>query len=687
MDHPGGSTSQFSPPRGVRRAAPLLAVAAAAVLLGAAAYADGGAAPAPFPTLDVRADTGWREPDSVKSVGGVLNVTMAVVATRLPVPIDSTNSFPLQAYQLLWVNGNQVNSAPSYPAPTFIVNPGDLVQIKLYNRMDSSSNTRCMSYPAANSGRDTMQDCFHGPTWTNIHYHGFHVTPGGTGDNVLLMIAPLDSMQYSFRIPTNQSPGTHWYHPHKHGSVALEVGNAMSGAFLVRNPTMGLDSLTAAYGIREVLAAVQQIDSLPNLVDGNDGFETVVNGLTAPDIPIAPNEVIRLRLVNENISSTADFQVFFPNDQGFKMFDIARDGVAYSNLNYERGRPDTALFIYPGNRLDLYVQAPPPSANLTNGRFELRIRTVRPQPQSLKVRAFNGDATQAEGVPLVRFRLTPSAATSYDTVLPPSLPALPRFLSNIGPTRDTAVVVFNDTGFVLRNPPGTPTEFYLGTANNHYMRFNDTTVYIPISTRNRPVPMVLGDSQTWRVQNFGVSKNHPFHIHINPFQILHVTYGPKDKFRDYYRFLNEAAARGAPIWSDVVPLPVLWVDSVGGKAVSHPGEVIIAQRYDPFTNCPNCGPAYGQFVMHCHILGHEERGMMQLLEIFQSRAAADRFVLTHPRLIANELGRGPAPRPYRRPTRPSGGYGRGGGHGGGGGNGGGGGGGTGHSPGGHDHGS
>jgi FtsP/CotA-like multicopper oxidase with cupredoxin domain len=284
----------------------------------------------------------------------------------------------------------------------------------------------------------------------------------------------------------------------------------------------------------------------------------------------------------------------------------------------------------------MYVKAPPASVNPT-GTFELRIRTVRPQPQSLKVRAFHTDAVQAAGVPLVRFHLA-ARAEAYDTTLPPTLPALPSFLQNIGATRDTAVVVFNDTNFVTRTPPGTPTDFYLGTARNHYMRFNDTVVYVPLSTRNVPVPMVLGDSQTWRVQNYGVSKNHPFHIHINPFQILHVSYGPNDKFRDYYAFLNAAAARGAPVWSDVVPLPVLWTDTVNGTPTSHPGEVMIAQRYDPFTGCPNCGPAYGQFVMHCHILGHEERGMMQLLQIFQTRQAAARFVLSHPRLIANELG-------------------------------------------------
>ena len=30
-----------------------------------------------------------------------------------------------------------------------------------------------------------------------------------------------------------QAPGTHWYHAHKHGSTAINVGNGMTGAFII----------------------------------------------------------------------------------------------------------------------------------------------------------------------------------------------------------------------------------------------------------------------------------------------------------------------------------------------------------------------------------------------------------------------------------------------------------------------
>jgi hypothetical protein len=45
--------------------------------------------------------------------------------------------------------------------------------------------------------------------------------------------------------------------------------------------------------------------------------------------------------------------------------------------------------------------------------------------------------------------------------------------------------------------------------------------------------------------------------------------------------------------------------------------VVITQKYDDFQGCTDgsCGPPNGYFVMHCHILGHEERGMMQVLQV------------------------------------------------------------------------
>jgi L-ascorbate oxidase len=144
--------------------------------------------------------------------------------------------------------------------------------------------------------------------------------------------------------------------------------------------------------------------------------------------------------------------------------------------------------------------------------------------------------------------------------------------------------------------------------------------------------------------------NHPFHIHINPFQVdsVHAPAGAKDPFYPLYQELRAASRRRSPIWLDVVPLPSPALDD-SGKVIlnprtglpANPGYVFITQRYDSFTGCKDakCGPPTGHFVMHCHILGHEERGMMQVLEVVRPGQR-----------LSKPSGHG-APRPAARPGR------------------------------------
>jgi len=99
--------------------------------------------------------------------------------------------------------------------------------------------------------------------------------------------------------------------------------------------------------------------------------------------------------------------------------------------------------------------------------------------------------------------------------------------------------------------------------------------------------------QDWVLENYTSRIAHPFHIHINPFQIIEIysptlnqTYTPPNNF----------------IWQDVIALPPAKIDTT--QII--PGRVIIRQKYPDFT---------GTFVLHCHILAHEDRGMMQLVRI------------------------------------------------------------------------
>lgn len=579
---------------------------------------------------------------------GIVDVRMTVDTATLPVPriqvfqrtakISDTVLVPvpmrLRAYRVTHVNGRpSPDSAPRFPGPTFRVGTGDSVRIRLVNNLpNTGSETQCSNYPAAANGVDKFEDCFHGPNWTNIHYHGFHVTPNKSADDVLLQIAPGDSFQYAFRIPRNQSAGTHWYHPHKHGSVALQVTNGMSGAFFITG-THGLDSLTAANGWRERLLALQQVNDTINLMvpSGPPTPPTLVNGQYRPTIRMRPGEVQRWRLVDENITATAQFRVGFVDVDGQgepTVYDVARDGVQYASANYSTRtaagtyvlQPDTAVLLAPGNRLDVLVKAPN-----TTGRHVFRATPNHPHEED--GRGLRGGAAADTGsrkvLPPDTLFWVEVVGDKVDQQLPDTLPTLPPFLANLtGPVNPgrlmvdptLPVVVFNDSApsFNVRSASN-PSRFFLGNARNPFMRFNSDSVYVPENAERAQLPMVLGSTQVWRVENRGTATNHPFHIHINPFQVLHVTVptGPRDKNFALYEQLNTAARNGAPIWLDVVPLPL--ADTTGG--VVTPGIVFIAQKYADFEACPGCGSAAGWFVMHCHILGHEERGMMQVLQI------------------------------------------------------------------------
>jgi FtsP/CotA-like multicopper oxidase with cupredoxin domain len=71
-----------------------------------------------------------------------------------------------------------------YPGPTLVVRRGDRVRILLRNALPDSD--------------------------ANIHFHGFHVMPDGTGDNMMIHVAPGDAFQYDFVVPRNQDQGLFW---------------------------------------------------------------------------------------------------------------------------------------------------------------------------------------------------------------------------------------------------------------------------------------------------------------------------------------------------------------------------------------------------------------------------------------------------------------------------------------------
>jgi FtsP/CotA-like multicopper oxidase with cupredoxin domain len=88
----------------------------------------------------------------------------------------------------------------------------------------------------------------------------------------------------------------------------------------------------------------------------------------------------------------------------------------------------------------------------------------------------------------------------------------------------------------------------------------------------------VGDVDEWTIRNVDPAFNHPFHIHINPYQVTHINGQPVDS--PSYEDTTVVAANG--------------------------GSITFRTRYADFS---------GTYMYHCHILGHEDGGMMGVIQV------------------------------------------------------------------------
>ncbi len=140
----------------------------------------------------------------------------------------------------------------------------------------------------------------------NLHTHGFQASPQNPGDNVLISIRPGQRWEYAHDLPADHPPGFHWYHPHRHGSAAIQFLSGMAGVILVEG---GLDEVPEIAAAVDELMVIQEIrlgadglvahfyDALAGI---NDHTFHLVNGQLEPTYTMAPGEVQRWRILNAN---------------------------------------------------------------------------------------------------------------------------------------------------------------------------------------------------------------------------------------------------------------------------------------------------------------------------------------------------------------------------------------------------
>ncbi|MBR1001957.1 MULTISPECIES: multicopper oxidase family protein [Bradyrhizobium] len=504
--------------------------------------------------------------------------------------------------------------------PTIRAHPGDTLYIRLVNKLPAGVHNPHPQdpVPPEHAGHFSFNI-------TNLHTHGLNTSPEGDSDNVFLEIAPAEfqddpkSVQtYRIKLHNKHPAGTFWYHAHVHGVTAIQLSSGMAGALIVEGGTDakgGLDTVPEiqAANPNEKTLVLQQLSYSP---DGQlESFDRVnlggvsfrrhptVNGQLVPTIHMRPGEVQRWRLIHagvaENIALSLD---------GHNLYEIASDGIALGRkVPWPAVQATSAgvrsLLLAPGNRTDVLVQATALKPGETRKEYFLR---DDPLPPQLSLRStfaalslekigmtsqLRADQLldQVTGKPEDVIARIVVEGDPTDMKLPRDEALADRVPSELSPitAEEMQKVDHQQASFIIQ-PRRCKAD---GDCSENCAAGSDGCAY-RFLVNNRifmsgapPRVLQLGRVTEWKLA--GLLMPHPFHIHVNPFET--------DR--------EEPTADGKlvtrKVWKDTLLLPTS----------TDPGNmqfVTVRARQLHFT---------GKFVLHCHILSHEDVGMMEAVEI------------------------------------------------------------------------
>lgn len=540
------------------------------------AFALGSAEAQPTCNLCNEPTRAWMEPQVISSSGGVLNYTLEA-------------KFVESAFGGIMLRHRSYNGLLT--GPTFRFKAGDTLNILLKNNLPVATD-RSKKFNV-----------------TNLHTHGFHVSPkcdpdnltgpwNWCSDNVLITIEPQTEVQFKFELPEDHPPGTHWYHPHHHGATAVQVTSGMSGALLLEG---NVDVMLRERDISERLFVFQQIqynretrevstcydfgdcelltdDFGSNVFDPTDPsnpltfiVNTSINGVLKPLISLRPGQIERWRFIHAGIKGAlnvtlvpakrgqcnADYNL---EKEALPLNEFAADGITMGRIAKRSLVP-----LFPGYRSDVLVQINEP------GVYCLLDYESTPGTLNLFGKA---EVRQVLAMVVVNsMRPVEMEMPTSDDFKP-----LAPYASLCGP--ETKINARQAVTFAKGwSPTGGPESF-----------FNVNGVVFPhhVTPTTPRLKLKLNNTDEWTLMS-GVD-NHSFHIHQNPFEVCGIIDINTDQPA---RFADGTPAFDGPIWRDTLIVP-LWQ------------RITMRTHYKEFT---------GAFVQHCHILTHEDLGMMQLIEI------------------------------------------------------------------------
>jgi suppressor of ftsI len=392
--------------------------------------------------------------------------------------------------------------------------------------------------------------CLAGPCMdmTNLHFHGLTVSPDAPQDDVLTMLAmPGRTLRYTVQIPEDHPPGLYWYHTHPHGESYRQVLDGMSGAMVIE----GIESyFPALAGLREQVLVVRgrSVENDPQSGDLKRRVE--LDSYLCGGKPDPPTEVMTVNgAVRPQIEIGPGQRQFWRlvNASADRYLDLQLEGQMFEIVAMD-GMPIAEHDPSHRTRMADHVLLPPA------GRLEAIV--LGPET-GIRTRLISRCVdTGPDGDPnpkmiladIVPRSAADSARKVVESALKPDLKPLDLTADENAPPRFVVTFTEDKKGFYINGEKFAPD---VG-------------------------PMVrakVGTFQHWRIVN-ATKELHPMHIH----QVHFLAYAENDR------------PIADPVWLDTVNVPY-------GGSVD-----VIMDFTDPVIR--------GMSVFHCHLLNHEDKGMM-----------------------------------------------------------------------------
>jgi FtsP/CotA-like multicopper oxidase with cupredoxin domain len=504
-----------------------------------------------------------QEPPALRSVRGLLSVRLSYQ--------HAIDAFNRELFCFMTPDGLQ--------NPTLHVRPGDHLAIVVTNNLPSGSAPMALNAP--NCGSPVMNS-----TSVNIHYHGTNLPPTCHQDEVIKTIINAgQTFQYDVVFPTDEPPGLYFYHPHVHGIAERAVQGGATGAIVVD----GIETVQPAIGAlsqRILMVRDQPVPGGPTAGGNIPEWDVSLNyvPITSPTHPTDTNfvpAILQMRngdrelwsICNCSADTVLDLQYVFDGEpQALQI--VAIDGVPVNSQDgTQPGAPISAThFLLPtSSRLQVIVQAPPPSVRLA----QLMTLAVDTGP--------DGDNDPQRPLATIQMvnQLRDSNIFAPSVTTPAQKVNGRRFAGLAAAPIAVQRTVFFDE---------------INSSDTFIMAVEGKPEHVFDPNAPPDIVATQGTVEEWIVQN-RTQEIHEFHFHQ-----LHFLVESQNNFELNGSPQNPAIAGQ---FLDMIHVPYWDGDP------THPFPSVTI-RID-FR-----GNDIGDFVFHCHILEHEDGGMMNIIRVRKS---------------------------------------------------------------------